>query len=201
MDTLGSTSSVPSAGGGDFITVVSGVPRSGTSMMMQLLGAGGMALLTDGIRGADADNPRGYFEFEPVKLIPADTSWLAEAYGKAVKIIYALLTHLPAQHRYRVIFMWRNLDEIMASQEVMLRHRDAGAMRSDQVVRTLREQLSEIDAWLRQQANFDVLPLDYADVLASPRSAAARIDEFLGGGLDREAMARVPDPALHRQRA
>ena len=170
-------------------------------MMMQVLGAGGMPLLTDGLRAADGDNPRGYFEFEAVKKLPTDSSWLAEAHGKAVKVIYALLTYLPGHHQYRVIFMRRDLAEIMASQEVMLRHRNAGPLRSDQVLGTLQQHLAEIDLWLAQQPNFSVLPLDYADVVARPGPAAALIDEFLGGGLDREAMANAPDAALHRQRS
>jgi len=102
------------------ITVVSGLPRSGTSMMMQMLGAGGLAVLTDGKRGADADNPRGYYEYEAVKSLGQDASWLASAGGKAVKIVSALLIHLPDGFDYRVIFMRRPIAEVLASQRAML---------------------------------------------------------------------------------
>ena len=91
----------------DVVTIVSGLPRSGTSMMMKMLEAGGIELLIDRVRVADADNPKGYYEFERVKQIETDQAWLPEAQGKAVKMISALLRHLPADCRYRIIFMER----------------------------------------------------------------------------------------------
>src|SRR3569833_79554 len=104
-----------------FITVVSGLPRSGTSMMMQMLAAGGMPMLTDGVRGPDPDNPRGYFAFGPVKRTPQDARWLAGAPGKAVKVVHSLLPALPGGYEYRVLFMLRDMHEVLASQDTMLR--------------------------------------------------------------------------------
>ena len=105
---------------GSAVVVVSGLPRSGTSLMMQMLEAGGVPILTDGERACDADNPKGYYEYEPVKALQnGDSDWLDKAEGKAVKVISFLLRHLPQKHRYRVVFMNRNLDEVLASQEKM----------------------------------------------------------------------------------
>ena len=107
-----------------FITVVSGLPRSGTSMMMKMLEAGGILPIIDNIRTADEDNPKGYYEFERVKAIDkGDTEWVADAQGKSVKVISALLKHLPSDHQYRVIFIRRHMDEILASQRKMLLRR------------------------------------------------------------------------------
>src|SRR5215813_2579369 len=106
------------------IIVVSGLPRSGTSMMMKMLAAGGLPVLVDAIRAADDDNPNGYFEFEPVKqLADGQNEWLTEAGGKVVKIISALLEYLPKSYHYKIIFMERELKEILASQQKMLSHR------------------------------------------------------------------------------
>ena len=102
------------------IIVVSGLPRSGTSLMMQMLAAGGVEVVTDHVRTADTDNPRGYYEFELVKKIKQDASWLPEARGKAVKMVSQLLYDLPAGEKYRIIFLERDLDEVLVSQEKML---------------------------------------------------------------------------------
>ena len=188
------------------IIVVSGLPRSGTSMAMRMLEAGGVPILSDGRRAADADNPRGYFEYEHVKHLhqpDRDLSWLAEAQGKAVKIISFLLTWLPETYEYRVIFMRRDLAEVMASQDVMLTRqgtaREAGAG-SD--TRTLyAEHLAQVDRLIARRACFTKLDVAYADALADPPAAAQRIATFLGGGIDAAAMAAAVDPALRRQRA
>ena len=103
-----------------FITIVSGLPRSGTSMMMRMLEAGGMPVITDNLRTADDDNPRGYFEFEPAKKTKDDPSWLNAAEGKAVKMIYKLLYDLPDRLEYRVLIMRRNMQEVLTSQRKML---------------------------------------------------------------------------------
>lgn len=187
---------------GDFVTIVSGLPRSGTSMMMQMLSAGGMPVLADNQREADEDNPRGYFEFEPVKQVGEDASWLDRAGGKVVKMVYRLLYGLPANRAYRVIFMRRSLDEVIASQDVMLQRSGKGGGDVDPA--RLREiyqrQLSEIMTWLRDQANFSVLYVDYQDVLRSPERVVRDLDRFLDGRLNVDAMLRVPDAALYRQR-
>jgi len=185
-----------------FITIVSGLPRSGTSMMMQMLAAGGILPLADNIRQADEDNPRGYYEFERVKQVEKDTSWLDDAEGKVVKMVYRLLYDLPADRQYRVVFMTRNLDEVIASQQVMLeRHGKAtDDLDGPRLADVYRRQLEQIMAWLDSQFNFSVLTVDYRDVLADSKGIVQQLNKFLGDRLDTDAMLRVPDGALHRQR-
>ncbi|MCI0537567.1 MAG: hypothetical protein L0Z50_20325 [Verrucomicrobiales bacterium] len=186
----------------NFITIVSGLPRSGTSMMMRMLEAGGMPVLTDSVRKADEDNPRGYYEFERVKQLKTDSSWLAEAEGMAVKMVYRLLYLLPDSHAYRVVFMSRKLEEVIASQEVMLaRHqRQGGPLNPEQLANAFQTELERLHTWLGGQNHIRVLSLTYHDVLSRPERAVAEIDEFLGPGLNRIEMARVAEPALYRQR-
>lgn len=186
----------------DVVSIVSGLPRSGTSMMMKMLEAGGLDILTDSVRAADEDNPRGYYEFERVKQIEHDQAWLPEARGKVVKMISFLLKHLPADHRYRVIFMRRQMDEILASQRKMLVHRGEATDRvSDaKMTQLFRRHLQEVGEWLAQQPNITVLYVHYSDVLDHPAAMSERIARFLGGSLDVDAMARVVDRSLYRQR-
>jgi hypothetical protein len=193
----------------EIVTIVSGLPRSGTSMMMQMLSAGGMPALADHLRRPDEDNPRGYYEFERVKQVAEDASWLDEAQGKVVKMVYRLLYDLPRDHAYRVIFMRRKLDEVIASQEVMLeRHGKAGGPathREDRpddarLAAIYRRQLEEVMSWLHNQPNFSVLCVDYGDVLSDPQRVVHEVNRFLDGRLDMDAMLRVPDWSLYRQR-
>lgn len=185
----------------DTITVVSGLPRSGTSLVMQMLAAGGMPVLTDGRRVPDDDNPRGYFEFEPVKRTASDSSWITAAKGKAVKAIYQLLRSLPPEHSYRVILLRRDIREVVASQHAMLRRLGKGppAISDEALARGLEAGLRDVEAWLGQQQNWSVLQLAHAELLASPHAAAEKLSAFCGG-LDAAAMAAVIDPSLYRQR-
>ena len=184
------------------MTVVAGLPRSGTSLLMQMLHAGGMPVVTDQHRPADVDNPRGYFEFAPAKNLHQDQSWVEGSLGKAVKIVAQLLPHLPRSSSYRVLLVQRPLNEVMASQKVMLdRIEQGGGPRSpEQLRRDFSRQLAAVTRWLRKQANIDTLLLHYADIVADPLSASRAINRFLGGGLDEGAMAAVVDQSLHRQR-
>ena len=186
-----------------FVTVVSGLPRSGTSMMMKMLEAGGLPPMTDQIRTPDDDNPKGYYEFERVKKMPdGDKAWVAEAHGKAIKVISALLEHLPGDHTYKVIFMRRQMEEILASQKQMLIRSDKPTDKvSDEVLAGMyRKHLATVEAWLRAQPNVSVLYLDYNAMLADPRRYIAEINRFLGNQLDVEKMAAIVDPSLYRQR-
>lgn len=182
--------------------IVSGLPRSGTSMMMKMLDAGGLPPLTDELRTADEDNPKGYYELERVKQTAADPSWLAEADGRAVKVISRLLTDLPVDRPYKVIFMRRQLDEVLASQRTMLERRgeedatEAGAMKETYVAH-----LQEIEDWLRRTPGMQVLFVSYNRLLAEPEAQAERVRAFLDRDLDLEKMVSVVDPALHRQRS
>ena len=184
------------------ITIVSGLPRSGTSMMMQMLEAGGIPALTDEIRTADADNPKGYYEFEPVKKTKEDSSWLAGAPGKVVKMVYMLLYDLPPDREYHVVFMRRNLDEVLRSQDVMLQRsgKQGGDLDHQQLIRVFRAHLDKCDQWLTAQPNFRAVYVDYNEILEKPAPAVRALNEFLGGKLNTEAMLAVVDPALYRQR-
>ncbi len=184
------------------VIVVSGLPRSGTSMMMRMLAAGGVPILTDGERTPDDDNPNGYFEHERVKeLAEGDDGWLRTARGHAVKIVSPLLPHLPASHRYGVIFMRRELTEVLASQRRMLSHRGADDGASDAaMLARFAEHLDKVTFQLRYRPQFQTLFLDYRAVIEDPRAAAEQVAAFLDRGLDVTAMADAVDPLLYRNR-
>jgi hypothetical protein len=186
-----------------FITIVSGLPRSGTSMMMKMLEAGGMPPYTDNIRTPDDDNPKGYYEFERVKKLPdGDTAWLPDAKGKAVKVISALLQHLPAEYSYRVLFMQRKMDEILASQTQMLIRsgKPTDKVGDEQLAEMYGKHLAKVNAWLADQSNISVIYLDYNQVLVDPGKYTTQVNEFLGGVLEPRTMAAVVDTSLYRQR-
>lgn len=185
------------------ITVVSGLPRSGTSMAMKMLEAGGLPALTDHIRTADTDNPKGYYEFERVKkLKDGDTAWLPEAEGKTVKIIAALLMYLPPEYEYRVLFMRRKVEEVLASQAKMLENRGEDAKVDDKTMAALfRKHMRQVRAWMNSQPNLLYLDLDYNAMLADPEPFVRQINQFLEGDLDEEKMLAVIDRSLYRQRA
>ena len=183
----------------EYVTIVSGMPRSGTSLVMQMLRAGGMPLLIDDRRPADLHNPRGYFEYEPVKRLATDSAWVKAARGQAVKIIYRLLRHLPSDNDYRVVFLERDLVEVFESQQDMLRSKNDPAALQDRerISSALAADLAEAKEWLAHRANLQVLALPYADVIANPLGWSHELSRFLDG-LDEPAMARAVDPALYR---
>lgn len=186
----------------DTIAIVSGLPRSGTSLMMSMLQAGGLETLVDEIREADEDNPLGYYEFEKVRELKEDQSWLQDAKGKAVKVVSAHLQDLPATYDYKVIFMRRKMEEILGSQRQMLTRRGEPTDRvSDEQMATLfAAHLERVTSWLARQPHMPVLYVDYNELLRDPTSSLAKINQFLGGGLDTGSMAGGVDPALYRQR-
>jgi len=186
------------------IVVVSGLPRSGTSMLMKMLEAGGLPIMTDGVRTADEDNPRGYYEVERIKRLAreADRSWLGEARGKGIKVISFLLGSLPPQFNYRVIFVSRDIEEVLASQEKMLARRSGpDGTPPEQMRQYFLADLSRTRSHLSDSPWFDTLELHYSEILAQPLEGAHQICRFLGGRLDAEAMAAVVDPGLYRNRA
>ena len=187
----------------DSIIIVSGLPRSGTSMMMAMLEAGGLKLVTDGIRKPDDDNPRGYYEFERVKKLPeGDTQWLKAARGKGVKVISALLRHLPPQYHYKIIFMRRSMPEVLASQEKMLERRGERTANGDneKLARLFEKHLEDVGKWLAAQRNAEVLYVSYNDVLEAPDSWAEEVNRFVGGFLDVARMRETVDRGLYRNR-
>ena len=185
------------------IVVVSGLPRSGTSMMMKMLQAGGLEPLTDAIRSADDDNPNGYFEFERVKQMSAgDRAWLDEASGKVVKIISALLEHLPSDRSYKVVFMEREIKEVLASQKKMLDHRgEASAISDEDMAEQYRNHLKVVKPWLARQPHMEVLYVGYNAMMADPEPHCRRVAEFLELPLDLAKMLAVPNASLYRNRA
>ena len=187
------------------LIVVTGLPRSGTSMLMQMLAAGGMSVLSDGLRAADEDNPRGYFEYEPVKRLLKDSNWLREARGKAIKIVAPLLTALPPDLPCRVILVERDLDEVLDSQDRMLLRRNQAVDATPERRGALRDEYRRIvdlvKSTLAQRPLTELLVIDYAVAVADPPRAAEALGNFLGGGLDAAKMAAAVDPALHRNRA
>ena len=184
----------------DFITVVSGLPRSGTSLMMQMLDAGGIPPLTDDQRAPDESNPRGYFEFEPVKRLRTDRSWIGQAHGHAIKVIHLLLRELPTDgFNYRVILMHRPMAEVLASQRAMLERQNKVTADDAMLAKVYQSQLDQAEQWLTSQPAFSVLVMNHHAVLKTPGSAANAVNDFLGGGLDVGAMTRAVDPKLYRQ--
>ena len=186
------------------IVVVSGLPRSGTSMLMRMLAAGGVPLVTDGERAGDEDNPLGYFEFEQVKALggESDGRWLRESRGKAVKVISFLLEKLPRGHDYRVVFLNRDPQEVLASQKKMLARRGETSATSDERMTELfEEHLGKVRRLLRDDSRFETLEVSYTEVIADPDGQARRIARFVGVPVDPAAMASAVDPSLYRNRA
>jgi hypothetical protein len=182
------------------IVIVSGLPRSGTSLMMQMLANGGMEAVTDNIRTADTDNPRGYYEFERVKKIKEDTSWVPQVRGKVVKMVSQLLYDLPPGEFYRIIFMERDLDEMLVSQEKMLQRLGRKAAPREEITRAFTLHLERLHRWLDQQKNMDVLRISYNTLLQHPEEQARLVREFLNNGVDLERMLETVDHGLYRNR-
>ncbi len=183
------------------LIIVTGLPRSGTSMMMKMLHAGGMDVVTDNIRKPDEDNPEGYYEFEKVKKIKEDASWLNGVGGKVVKMASALLYDLPTDKNYRLIFMKRNLEEVLLSQRKMLERMGTEDNIDDEEMRRLFcKHLEEIEGWLSGQQNMEVLYMDYNDILRNPRENVQIVNDFLDSILDTDKMIEIVDDSLYRNR-
>ena len=184
------------------ITIVSGLPRSGTSLMMQMLVAGGLPVLSDGERKADTDNPRGYLEWERIKQLPKEPGLIAEAEGKVVKVISQLLLSLPDGHEYRVVFMQRPLPEVLKSQDEMLRRRGTFEANVDTspIEEAFQRHLIEVHRWLNGKSNVQVLRVHYHRALREPKVTAEAVAGFLRLSIDVEAMTREVDQSLYRNR-
>ena len=189
---------------GEPIVVVSGLPRSGTSMMMKMLEAGGLTVMTDAIRQADIDNPKGYYEYERVKNLEKETdkSYVREARGKVLKVISFLLKNLPDDNYYRVIFMRRHLDEVIASQNKMLDRRGEDSIDDrETMAEAYRNHLAAVKILIRKRPNLEMLEFRYDEAVRNPKDAARSVNVFLGGKLDERAMSAVIDGELYRNRA
>jgi hypothetical protein len=185
----------------DFIAIVSGLPRSGTSMMMRMLDSGGMEVVVDNIRKPDQDNPAGYYEFEKVKKTKDDSTYLDSIYGKVVKMVSMLLYSLPSDKPYKVIFMKRDMTEILISQKIMLERKRAKDAKSDEeMAGCFIKHLNEIEKWLGEQTNINVLYVNYNDIVENPVKNAQLVNEFLECNLNIEKMAEAVDKSLYRNR-
>lgn len=187
----------------DAILVVSGLPRSGTSMMMKMLEAAGIPVVTDKLRVPDQNNPNGYYELERVKqLKDGDFTWLENASGKVVKIISALVTHLPDNHAYKVIFMQRDLLEVLASQRKMLGRlgKPEDKVSDEQMAKIYQIHLRNVEAWLTRQPNIELLYINYNTMINDPSGPVQKVNQFLGGALDIQAMLGVINKDLYRER-
>jgi hypothetical protein len=187
-----------------FIPIVSGLPRSGTSLMMSMLTAGGLEALTDQRRVADDDNPLGYFELEDAKkLIKGEHSWLAKSNGKVVKVISTLLPYLPDGYSYRIVFMRRAIEEVLASQRKMLINRgeNPDKVGDVQMAEIFKMDLQQSERWINSQAHVTRLDIHYKQLIDQPRPLVSEINRFLGGGLDEDKMLSAIDPSLYRHRS
>jgi sulfotransferase family protein len=199
-------SSLPAMRKARMITIVSGLPRSGTSLMMQMLDAGGLTALSDGERKADTDNPKGYLEWERIKQLPKEPDLIAEAEGKVVKVISQLILSLPVGHEYRVVFMQRPLPEVLKSQDEMLRRRgNADSVATSEAVASaigeaFQRHLVEVNQWFARRENVQVLKVHYHRLLREPKVVAAEVAAFLEVPLDVDAMAAQVDGSLYRNR-
>jgi len=183
------------------IIVVSGLPRSGTSLMMQMLDRGGIEVVTDRIRSADDDNPRGYFEFEAVKRTKHDSAWVAGARGKAVKLVSSLLYDLPPNESYRVLFMQRDLDEVLESQEKMLQRLGRPAVPREQIRASFGVHLERLYRWLPHQPHLKTLMISYNRLLSEPGEETQAVVSFLDDRPNADQMLTAVDPKLYRNRA
>jgi len=182
------------------IIIVSGLPRSGTSLMMQMLDNGGIEAVTDNIRTADTDNPRGYYEYEIVKKVKTDQSWLPATRGKVFKMISQLLYDLPPGERYRIIFMERDFDEMLESQEKMLQRLGKKAAPREEIKKAYTLHVKKLRDWLAQQRHMEVLAVCYNELLQDPQKQAERVNTFLGGRAHLDKMVSAVDPSLYRNR-
>ncbi len=182
----------------DQIVVVSGLPRSGTSLMMQMLEKGGLEILTDNNRKADISNPKGYFEYDPVMSIHKDNSWLNKAQNKSVKIVAPLLKFLDPKYRYKVIFMKRDLTEVVKSQQKMI-GKDPDVL-PVKLFESYKKHLNQVDLWKNKEPGVEMIYVDYQDVISKPEEEILKINKFIGLDLDTDKMETCVDKSLYRNK-
>ena len=187
----------------DTVIIVSGLPRSGTSMMMQMLAAAGISVMTDGVREADESNPKGYYEYEKETQVGSDNSCIPDAKGKFIKIVAQLLPKLPSGQPYRIIFMQCPLSEVIPSQDKLLERlgKKGSKLTPEKLAETYQKQLKQVEQVLNYYQDIEVLPINYNDAIANPRLIATQVNEFLGGKWDEKAMITAIDPSLRHQKS
>jgi hypothetical protein len=184
------------------VIIVSGLPRSGTSMMMRMLEAGGLVVVTDNVRLPDKDNPNGYYEYEKVKKMKDDATWLGIAKGKVIKIVSMSLPYLPPNYNYKIILMQRHTKEILASQRRMLDRleRTDNNLSDSELEKLYYKHIKQTEQWLTKQKNIDFIMISYNELLEKPYGLSEVVNKFLCQRLDIEKMAQVVDVSLYRQR-
>ena len=172
-------------------------------MMMKMIAEGGVQVVSDGIREKDIDNPNGYFELENVKQLPqGDFAWLEDAGGKVVKVISSLLEYLPLEYSYKVLFMEREIMEVLASQQKMLTNRnEENPIEDEKIKQDFQNHLLAVKSWLVRQPNMDILYVNFNAIMADPGPFCNKIVEFLDIPLDTASMLEVPNKELYRNRA
>ncbi len=190
---------------GEAVVIVSGLPRSGTSMLMRMLEAGGMAIMTDELREADVDNPKGYFEYERVKDLEKETdkSYVREGRGKVLKVISFLIKDLPDDNDYRVVFMRRDLSEVLASQNKMIDRlgtEDTSAQ-DEAMKEAYRNDIVRTRLMCKKRPNFELIEVHYKETVEKPAATASKLNAFLTGRLDETAMREAVDASLYRNRS
>jgi len=184
----------------DYVTIVSGLPRSGTSLMMRMIGEGGIPILSDGLRVPDEDNPNGYYEFERVRRTRQDPSWIPDALGKVVKMVHLLLLELPLTHEYRVVFMRRDLREVVKSQNRMLTrlNKPTDDLPEERVAEIYKRQIETTLTYLQSHDDyFRVIEVDYNVLIKNPLDLVRRVGAFFDG-LNTDEMVKAIDVRLYR---
>lgn len=181
------------------IVVVSGLPRSGTSLMMQMLQSGGIEVLTDSNRKADVSNPKGYLEYKPVMALHKDNSWLNIAQNKSIKIVAPLLKFLDPKYRYKVIFMTRDLSEVVKSQQKMI-GKDIDTL-PVKLFEAYKRQLQQVETWKEKEPSVEFIYIDYKDAIYNTERTVKKVASFVGKQLNTEAMQSCVDKNLHRNKA
>ncbi|MGV6830724.1 MAG: alkaline phosphatase family protein [bacterium] len=183
----------------DQIVIVSGLPRSGTSLMMQMIHHGGIEALTDDNRKADISNPKGYFEYDPVMALYKDNSWLHKATNKSIKVVAPLLKYLDSKYRYKVIFMNRDLNEIVKSQQIMLKKNPEEL--PVHLFESYKKQLHQVELWQESEPGVEILQVNYAEIMSNPEPIIQKIKNFTGQDLNHDAMLSCIDKTLYRTKA
>jgi len=183
------------------ITIVTGLPRSGTSMMMQMLAKGGLDILSDEQRIADDNNPKGYYEYADVMRLHVDNDWLDKGVNKCIKVIAQLLQNLSEKYDYRLIFMQRDMDEVLSSQTTMLnRLQSQQEAENDSLRKAYNVQLNQIDRWIKSKSNIETLYVNYKETICNPEKTAQAVNVFNDSSLDVNKMCAAVDPALYREK-
>ena len=186
------------------IYIVSGLPRSGTSMMMQMLHKGGLVPFTDNVRAADESNPKGYYEHEMIKKLPFDKkkTWLSEAEGKVAKVVSHLLMHLPSNYHYKVIFMTREIQDVVISQQKMLAKKGIANEKNYplQVEKNFLDNLKKVKIWDEKNYNVALHYVNYVDIVDNPIEQIKQINAIFDNKLDEKAMLSVVDKSLLHNR-